>query len=88
MPGISSPSRSVLALGRIRRAGILTIGVFWIAMLLISLFDHGPVDDASACRRMFDRDPVTGREQGIGKARITSDGTMKCQNVSYQPGLR
>ena len=88
MSGISSPSRPVLALGRIRPAGILAIGVLWAALLLISLFDHGPVDDASACRRMIYRDPVTGREQGIGEASITSDGTMNCQNVSYRPGSR
>lgn len=84
MSGIFSPSRSVLAFGHNRRVGIVAIGVLWAAMLLISLFDHGPVDDASACRRMIYRDPVTGREHGIGEARITSDGTMKCQNVSYR----
>jgi hypothetical protein len=66
----------------------LTIGVLWVALLLTGFFDHGPVDDASACRRMIYRDPVTGREQGIGEASITSDGTITCQNVSYRPGSR
>ncbi|MGX5736642.1 hypothetical protein [Bosea thiooxidans] len=66
----------------------MAIGVFWIALLLISAFGRGPVDDASACRRMIYRDPVTGREQGVGEASITSDGTVKCQNVSYRPDSR
>ena len=88
MSRISSPSRPALATPRAQWIGALALAALWIAMLSISIFDHGPVDDASACRRMFDRDPVTGREQGIGKARITSDGTMKCQNVSYRPDSR
>ncbi|QEL24365.1 hypothetical protein FQV39_18600 [Bosea sp. F3-2] len=69
-------------------AGILVIGTLWAAMLLLRLFDAGFVDSASACRRMIYRDPVTGREQGIGEARIAPDSVIECDGVAYRPGPR
>ncbi len=83
MSGTLSPSMQASCARRVQWVGALVMAAVWVALLLTSLFDHGPVDDASACRRMIYRDPVTGREQGIGEARIALDGTMRCQNVSY-----
>ncbi|MGO4741032.1 hypothetical protein AB4099_31210 [Bosea sp. 2KB_26] len=83
MPDIVSPLRSGSSL---RRAlGVLAAAAMWISVVLLRIFGPDTTDTASACGRMVYRDPVTGREQAIGTARIASDGTIRCRDVAYRP---
>ncbi|GAU86031.1 hypothetical protein [Bosea sp. BIWAKO-01] len=86
MPDIVSPSRSGSSL---RRAlGVLAAAAMWLSVVLLRIFGPDTADTASACSRMIYRDPVTGREQAIGTARIVSDGTIRCRDVSALPAPR
>lgn len=86
MPDIVSPSRSGWSL---RRAlGVLAAAAMWVMVVLLRLSGSDSADTASACSRMIYRDPVTGREQAIGTARIASDGTIRCRDVSVLPEPR
>ena len=62
------------------------VGVLWAAALLLRLFETGPQDSVTACRNMIYRDPLTGREQGIGTARIAPDSAITCHGVTYRAG--
>lgn len=53
---------------------------------LLRLVEAGPQDSATACRNMIYRDPLTGRDQAIGAARIAPDGAITCQGVTYRLG--
>ncbi|MGO4406261.1 hypothetical protein AB4Z10_18605 [Bosea sp. RAF48] len=88
MSGTNSSSKPGSAVMRAQRIAASAIGAVWIIALLLRVLDPGIVDSASACRRMVYRDPVTGRERGIGAVRITANGTIRCRDVTYQPGTR
>lgn len=64
------------------------LGALWAAILLARFLGAGPEDSVTACRSAIYRDPVTGREQGIGSARVGRDGAMTCHGVTYGAGLR
>lgn len=88
MPDACSSSPSVFAVTRPRLAAVLAIGSLWALMLMLRFFGSGFVDSATTCQRMIYRDPLSGREQGIGEASVTLDGLLKCHGITYRPGPR
>lgn len=64
------------------------VAALWAALVLLRVFASGPEDSATACRHAIYRDPVTGREQGIGPARIAADGKATCRGITYPVGAR
>ena len=64
------------------------LAVLWTVILLARFLGAGPEDSVAACRSAIYRDPVTGREQGIGSARVARNGAMTCHGVTYGAGPR
>ena len=86
----SQPSaRSATPAFRAARFGAcLTIAILWAGVILSRVLATGPVDSATACRHAIYREPVTGREQAIGAARIAPDGAISCHGVTYRTESR
>lgn len=83
----SSPPAGRLA-RRARLGAGLALAAVWLGVTLSHLLASGPTDSAAACRHAIYRDPVTGREQGIGSARVGSAGSMTCDGVTYRADSR
>lgn len=64
------------------------VALLWAVVLLARMFGTGPEDSAAACLHAIYRNPVTGREQGIGEARVAADGTMICRGSIHHAGSR
>lgn len=64
------------------------VGILWATALLLRLFGAEPIDSVTACRHAFYRDPLIGRERGIGSARLAPDGAMTCAGVTYHAPSR
>lgn len=73
---------------RLQATVCLAIGILWATLVFLRFSYVGPEDSVTACRHAIYRDPVTGREQGIGSARIAQDGAMTCHGVIYPIGAR
>lgn len=61
----------------------LAAGLVWAITMLSLIFNTEPRDDAAHCRRSVFRDPVTGRDQGIGGVHIAGNGAVTCRGVTY-----
>jgi hypothetical protein len=72
----------------LRAAACWALGILWAVLLVLRFAGAGPEDSVAACRDATYRDPVTGREQGIGSARVAQDGTMTCHGMTYRIGAR
>ncbi len=77
-PPLLSELAGPAAPSRLRGAVCWGIAILWAVLALARFVLAGPEDSAAACRHRIYRDPVTGREQGIGEARIARDGTAIC----------
>jgi len=89
-PVASSPPSSDALVHRIWRCRselvCWALAILWAVLLLARFLTAGPEDSVTACRDAIYRDPVTGREQGIGSARIARDGAMTCHGLTYRAG--
>jgi hypothetical protein len=58
----------------LRIAGTAALAVAWAALAYIAIAG----DPARGCRDMVYRDPVTGRDEARGGARLLADGRVAC----------
>jgi hypothetical protein len=74
--------------GGLRVAAFWAVGILWAILVLARCLGAGPEDSVTACRHAIYRDPVTGREQGTGSARVAPDGTITCRGMAYKADPR
>lgn len=86
MPQLTGRLRSSIA-RFVRRYRVLeivvmiAIPVFFVTGLATLLQKNR--DSAASCFARVYRDPVTGRSQAIGPARLSPDGSIRCDGISY-----
>ena len=61
-------------------AAMLALAVGCGGLLLAEVRGVSPSNEAMACLKAAFRDPVTGREQGIGPVRVQPDGAIICRS--------